>query len=310
MTTVDSWDQSVRTSTFNFVYEDSTVWLRIGNERFKVSRRRLCTASPVFATMFELLKDKEAIVILHNNVHEFKDFLWYLHVSHTDFKEYNAKCAPKKRYHRALNIASIAHFYQATAITEWAVSELFELRPSCGALDLETLKKMHEFASRYGDRPDFLPWVQEYWCDQVDESEDPVGWLVAAKEVRNTYLQAYAYFYVLRKSNSVLRDDNRLTMLDRMRLHMGAANLQRHGLEGYKCDSTMWDGHTPAYIPPSRRNTYTGDVCDPRSWLPRTNTPLRKLYDGVSLWNMFTRSPMGLDLPDGTEISIPASSSS
>ncbi|KAH7096547.1 hypothetical protein BKA62DRAFT_719450 [Auriculariales sp. MPI-PUGE-AT-0066] len=293
MTTVDSWDQSVRTSTFNFVYEDSTVWLRIGNERFKVSRRRLCTASPVFATMFELLKDKEAIVILHNNVHEFKDFLWYLHVSYNTTQ--NAR--RRKRYYRALNIASIAHFYQATAITEWAVSEL---NPQEDARVCISLWRQARFF--------FLGSRNTGATKLTSRKTLLAGWLPPKKFATRisklmptfTVLGSPTAFYGMTTVSQCL-----IVCVFTWRREPAAAWARRLQMRQYNVGWTH-----PAYIPPSRRNTYTGDVCDPRSWLPRTNTPLRKLYDGVSLWNMFTRSPMGLDLPDGTEISIPASSSS
>ncbi|KAH7101908.1 hypothetical protein BKA62DRAFT_701784 [Auriculariales sp. MPI-PUGE-AT-0066] len=292
---MNEWDRSVQERTQNFVYQDSTVWLEIEKTKFRVSRHRLTSVSPLFETIFGLPKDEdpEAPIVLHHRLDEFENFLWYLHVDHLEYENYKTKCPDDEQFRRALGIASMAHFYQAMDIARWAIGQLLLLLPSSNITAADTLKRIHSFSLRARDlEPQLSQKVREYWCNQVRSSQDPVVWLRASQDAADEYLQAYAYYHILKLKNVTIRTDARLSALDKLRLHVGVFNLLRYQGVGCTCASAqvLQTGHL------------CGRTVDPDEWSPTSSVPLKESYGAWSLWDMFTRSPMGLVLTDQSEL--------
>ncbi|KAH7101884.1 hypothetical protein BKA62DRAFT_159082 [Auriculariales sp. MPI-PUGE-AT-0066] len=283
-----SWDRSVFKRTQDFVYEDSTVWLQVENTKFSVSRRRLTTVSPVFEGLFSLPHISDEPTILHHSATDFKHFLWYLHVDYFEFADYLQNCPIEQRVHRSLSIARLAHFYEASTILAWALKELTSLLPSSNVRDSSTLKCIYVFARDASK--DLLDKLNEHWCQQVRSSADPVDWLIAARDVDDKYLQAYAYFHILNKTNAQLHEEKRLSTLDKLRLSMGTINLRRYQQNGCGCNNPYSYGHR------------CGQTQDPDQWSPKVTAPLQVKYGNESLWDMFAHSPMGFDLADGTDL--------
>ncbi|KAH7101921.1 hypothetical protein BKA62DRAFT_770145 [Auriculariales sp. MPI-PUGE-AT-0066] len=287
---MSQWNRSVRERTQNYVYEDSTVWLEVDKTKFRVSRRKLTSVSPLFETIFDLPKqedEEEQPIVLHHSVSDFENFLWYLHTDHLEFENYKAQCPKEERFRHALSIASIAHFYQATDIARWAIAELLALLPSSNIKEHDILTGIHSFSTRALDiEPQLLRKVQEYWCQQVTTSTDPVLWLRAARSAQDQYLQAYAYYYILKLKNLALRSDPRLSTIDKLRLQCGAVNLLRFQGQSCSCTNVLNNGHT------------CGRTVDPDEWTAATSVALKDFYGSWSLWDMFTRSAMGLELAD------------
>ncbi|KAH7096476.1 hypothetical protein BKA62DRAFT_719609 [Auriculariales sp. MPI-PUGE-AT-0066] len=282
----DSWDQPILDRTEHYFYEDWTVEMEVQGQRFKVSKLRLSAESPVFATMFELPTETlNETVVLHNDPDEFRDFLWYIHSSHSEFADYLANCSAVKQFRRALNIARIAHFYEAFTAATWAVNQLVALLPKSGAADVETMKKLRSFANRGSDIHAELPgMVQSYWCAEVRSTKDPVRWLLVARDLKDEYLQAYAYFHILFLPDQDLRAESRLTDLDRLRLYVGSANLRRYESD---CDCIVMD-HSD-----SCRSYHKHDAPDELASL-RPFLKLKDVYGEETIWEIFTRSPIGL----------------
>ncbi|KAH7101881.1 hypothetical protein BKA62DRAFT_158955 [Auriculariales sp. MPI-PUGE-AT-0066] len=281
----DSWFESVRERTQNYFYEDSTVLLQVESKQFRVSRRKLTTASPVFESMFSLPKIDEGPTVLHHKAEDFERFLWYLHADYFEFNEYLDKCPTDQRIRCASSIASLAHFYESSSISTWALTELTSLLSKSNLQDKDTLTRIYVFASDANAQ--LLSLLKVHWHRQLDCSSDPVIWLVAARDVGDQELQAYAYFYILRKTNLEIRQDPRLSTLDRLRLTTGTVNLLRFQQNECGCSDPYSNGHNCEAL------------TDPDQWSPQPTAPLDTSYEGVSLWEMFTKSPMGFDLIDG-----------
>ena len=151
----------------------------------------------------------------------------HTHPSPISFADYNAKCPAAEKFRRALGIATIANFYGSSSITKWAVAELLARLFTCCTAEL--LPRLHRLATACSDvSPKFHAAVRQQWCTMIGTTTDPVATLCAAKEIDDTYLQAYAYFHVLQKTNGEISKDARLTPLDRMRLLVGSMNLRRY----------------------------------------------------------------------------------
>ncbi|KAH7101904.1 hypothetical protein BKA62DRAFT_701774 [Auriculariales sp. MPI-PUGE-AT-0066] len=302
--TARAWDQSVRECTQGFVYDDYSVCLQVEGKTFKVSKRKLVKISPVFADTLKLPTNCNEPIRLTNKAYEFESFLWYIHANYFEFADFMNNSTKPQRFDRILSIASIAHFYQCFEIIDWAVLEILDLFPACGVSDLQTLQRLYTLATRCGDQaPDLFELAQSYCYQEIQDSTDPVSWLCAAKEVDDPYLQAYAYFHILKLRNADIRDDARLSTLDRIRLHTGALNLRR--FEPVACLSGCF-----------RFSRSHKSDCDrspavrqnPDTWSPDPRAPLQTHYGEDSLWDMFDRSPMGFSLSTLT-ILCPMSSS-
>ncbi|KAH7101902.1 hypothetical protein BKA62DRAFT_159300 [Auriculariales sp. MPI-PUGE-AT-0066] len=299
-----AWDQSVRVRTQDFVYEDHTVCLQVEGTTFKVSKQKLTTISPIFEDILKSSQNCNDPIQLNNKADEFKSFLWYIHANHFEFAEFMDRSTTLERFDRILGIASIGHFYKCLDISVWAAAQIMLLLPNCGVTSCTTLRRLYDFAARCSDiAPDLSTRAQNYCCQEIQKSEDPILWLVIAKHLEDQYLQAYAYFHILKLKNAVIRPDMRLSTLDKIRLHTGALNLRR--FEPVACLSGCF-----------RFSRSHKSDCDrspevrqnPDTWSPDPRAPLQTQYGEESLWDMFDRSPMGFSLSTLT-ILCPMSSS-
>ncbi|KAH7101882.1 hypothetical protein BKA62DRAFT_701700 [Auriculariales sp. MPI-PUGE-AT-0066] len=185
----------------------------------------------------------------------------------------------------------MAHFYEASTMCTWALQELVTLLPMSNLTDVAVLKRLYVFATDADQR--LCQIFKEYWLQLVESSADPVEWLIAAKDIRDEYLQAHAYFHILKKTNAEIRAEPRLSTIDKLRLNIGTTNLRRYQVDGCGCVNPHYYGHI------------CGHTQDPDQWSPKTRAPLQANYGTLSLWDMFTRSPMGFDLTDGVELVMP-----
>ncbi|KAH7101899.1 hypothetical protein BKA62DRAFT_701758 [Auriculariales sp. MPI-PUGE-AT-0066] len=295
-----SWDVRVLARTHKFVYEDCTVLLQVEEQRFKVSRWRLATISPLLKDLLAPPRADNDPIILDHSAVEFQEFLWYLHVNHLEFADFITKATVTERFTRALGIASMAHFYQCSKILEWAITQLIDFLPSCGVTNAETLQRLYAFASRCMDQaPELLPKVSNYCKQQIQSSTDPTSWLDIAKHLQDKDLQAVAYFHILKLKHADIGPDKRLSTLDKIRLTNGALNFQRNQtvecgcgcLQGSKWKSPSRSQGDQSEISPSQMR-------DHNTWLPNPHVPLLSHHGEDSLWNMFDRSPMGFTVSE------------
>ncbi|KAH7101913.1 hypothetical protein BKA62DRAFT_756996 [Auriculariales sp. MPI-PUGE-AT-0066] len=310
------WDVSVAKRTHEYIYDDSTVWLKVEGQMFKVSRRKLTTVSAVFSNLFCLPKTDEEPIKLNHTVEDFKAFLWYLESNHFEFADWMKCSTVPERFARVLSIASMAHFYLCSEISAWATVQLKELLPSCGLIDIGTLKRRHAFSSRASDQePTFFDQVQSYWCNTIRSSTDPIHWLVASQDLHDQHLQSFAYLQILKLQHATIQSDKRLSVLDRMRLHTGAFNLIIHdgtGTESNYRHARSSGGVSDPQGILSHRTSFRIEVLsevyatDPARYsITRTQRAnLLARYGVKSLWEIFNRSPMGFEL---SKIAIPSS---
>jgi len=167
----------------------------------------------------------------------------------------------------------------------------------------EFLSKLHRLGELCREiNSDLANKSRDAWKRMISSSSDPVAALVAAKSVHDEYLQAYAYFHILKKTTGQIADDTRLNALDRFRLMAGSLNLRRYEVPvpAY-CNYSCWEwqsysrcGHVPAL---------SQGTTDEYQWAPKTTAPLQDEYGTHTLWDLFTRSPLGLKLSDGLDAS-------
>ncbi|KAH7096478.1 hypothetical protein BKA62DRAFT_510333 [Auriculariales sp. MPI-PUGE-AT-0066] len=299
-----SWDISVLQSTEKFTSEDSNVLLKAGDTLFRVSSQRLCAVSPPFQRYHKKYKPlvqntrNTPVRTLPFTAEVLRDFVWYLYVSHIDFEDYTAKCPHEERFRRSINIARIAHFYEATTIRDWAMSQIITLLPSSDMTDISMIIDLQTVAEQLSSfKPELITVARDHWRSVCHKSLDPVAWLLAAKNISDKNLQAYAYFHTLSRTNDEIRADDRLTALDRLRLSIGALNLQRHVKDPCSCVDLGFSGHQPSCHSLAIRRDIGATSSGACS--PQVVVPLKDSYGGESLWSMFTRSPMGFELEDG-----------
>jgi len=191
-----------------------------------------------------------------------------------------ANCAAPVRFDRALGIAAIAHFYDAAKVTQWAIGELLQYMSACTTPIL--LPRLHHVAHACRDVSQKLhDDVMAQWRSAIDATQDPVWFLVATKKIKDEQLQARAYFAILSKMKiGQIADERRLTTLDRLRLLLGATTLRRY--EATKPLNQFQEKE--------------------RDWFPRLNLAPRDMYGDRSLWDMFTRSDIGIVLKDEAQV--------
>ena len=241
--------------------------------------------------------NNQSPITLYHDLRDFEDFLWFIHAEYVhqyiislpasdsslstfspvNYLRYTALCPAAERFRRALGAGIIAHFYNMANIRQWAIVELSERINSCAGLDV--VPRLHRFAAVCrGGSPAFYKLAHHACHEQIKTTSDPVAALLAAKELADIELQAYAYAHILRNKSDTIASDVRLTTLDRIRLTLGSLNLK-----SYPCH------------------------CFKRDLLPRCNC-VKDTYGGRSLWDVFTRSEMGFSLADSTlDLSVPSS---
>ncbi|KAH7094184.1 hypothetical protein BKA62DRAFT_720989 [Auriculariales sp. MPI-PUGE-AT-0066] len=308
-----SWDEHVRSTTSSYVYDDTTVWLSVAERRYKISRKRLTDVSPVFKDMFELPPMNDDPIDLPVNLIEFEHFLWYLHVDHLEFSKWDGESTGEARFSRVLGIATIAHVYQAGDIVTWAVAQILGLLPALPVRDIVVVKRLYEFSLRAdGVDPQLPKQSRDYWCSRVIETSDPVEWLLAAKELDDQYLQAYAYFHILKCTGVKVASDTRLTVLDRVRLLLGVTNLRRFCPVMADVNSSCpcqdpWThyqyGHSHSWRRIQPEPPVTGDQSE---LTIMADVPFQETYGTLTLWEVFTRSVVGFQATDGVDTLIVA----
>ncbi|KAH7101917.1 hypothetical protein BKA62DRAFT_829753 [Auriculariales sp. MPI-PUGE-AT-0066] len=289
----DSWLRSVRDRTHEYNYCDSTVHLRVKHRNYRVSIARLTSISPVFEDLFSMPKADQEPIELNHDVDEFEWFLWYLHASHIEFADFMANSDHHMRLACITDIGSMAHFYQCSAATYWAISEILKLLPVSGiGRNLTQMKRLLSFAHRCSDHaPQLLDMARDSWCSKSWISLVPSIALREAKMLDDTYLQARCYFIILQYTSAKIREDKVLTDLDRLRLNIGATNLRKY--ENIHCC-----GYARGHVASCFKMLAAGQDND--DWSPNPRAPLQDMYGDVSLWDMFNRSSMGLDLSELT----------
>ncbi|KZV98535.1 hypothetical protein EXIGLDRAFT_727620 [Exidia glandulosa HHB12029] len=215
---------------------DEFVRLDVGGHSFTVAKSRLTMRSLKFQELFELPEATSAggdanAIVLHNDPDEFKDFIWFIHADHISFLDFQASSPSKEKCTRLLGIASIAHFYEADAIADWAMNDALQLltsnappqprndaywapgypapfqQPQVAAfqLDADLVMRLLRTASRWSDTSDVARCARDIVLDAMNPERygtppvDPVEALQAALELNDTSLAAHAYFYTHRR---------------------------------------------------------------------------------------------------------------
>ncbi|KAH7101906.1 hypothetical protein BKA62DRAFT_671588 [Auriculariales sp. MPI-PUGE-AT-0066] len=317
------WYQSVRDRTHNFNCDGSTVCLQVEGRQYTVAKHRLTSISPVFSDLFSLPQTNDAPVVLNHSVEEFESFLGYIYATHCEFAKLKSAPWSQEILIQMLNIASIAHFYQCSDIVKWAIVELREYSQSTtsDSIPLSLLPRLYSFARRASDiSSELLDQVRTHWCHLTRSATDPVDWLVRANEVQDEYLQAYAYFHILRLRYDTICAETRLSRLDKQRVTLGSLNLREYVSDHNNCPPAGRTGHSRiAKCPPCRPGHSRVANCPPvrpsfsritkcrqaekapldhdaRS--PDPKAPLQDTYGKMSLWDIFNYSPVGYRLDD------------
>ncbi|KAH7068581.1 hypothetical protein BKA62DRAFT_763184 [Auriculariales sp. MPI-PUGE-AT-0066] len=199
-----------------------TVQLSIGEHRFKISRSA-CPMISIFADMFKLSPvcdtDLEILVLITARVDKrrgdrsqlirrVRALLWYLHVSPAEFEKWDNQCNGETRF-RACSALRLWPPLPGHGNCDRAVARVVTLLPA-------TVKRLYDFALR-SDGVDARFQIQcRDYCERFERS----------------YLQAHAYFHILKSSNSEITSDPRLTVVDRLRLLLGVTNLGRFSPSG------------------------------------------------------------------------------
>ncbi|KAH7097836.1 hypothetical protein BKA62DRAFT_414129 [Auriculariales sp. MPI-PUGE-AT-0066] len=249
-------------------HEDSIVSLRVEDTEFKISKNLLINASPTFGDLLEYATRNGRVACLDVSAQDFREFLWFLNANPSTFDAYATQADVEAQFLRWLAVATVADKYIATEISRWTVKKMIELLPRYDRSSTQ-LVRLYRLAQGLA-RVELLliRSVRLHWARKIDQSPDPVVWIIPARDVGDNSLQARAYLYVL-KRHSVLdiAEDARLDNLDRFRLFVGAANMRDN------------DINVGEYVP--------------------------SVLSGTLLWDMFTKSSMGFELPDGMDLSAP-----
>jgi len=131
----------------------------------------------------------------------------------------------------------------------------------------------------------------------ISSSSDPIGALEVTQRIQDQFMQAYVYYHILRKTAGEIADDPRLTTLDRLRLMNGSLNLLRY--EKSHCDCY----HKQDYGCCSHLQIRVQTTTNEYQWTPKAAAGLQDKYDTHTLWDLFTRSPLGIKLSDGLDVS-------
>jgi hypothetical protein len=203
--------------------------------------------------------------------------------------EYMAECPKPTRFERASGIAVVAHMYLAAKIERWAVQEMLDtFQDHEGKISPTLLRQVALSANVQNAKGSnigrqLLHKVCTEWCSQIPKADDLVAMLLVAKELGDTYFQAHVYYALLKHTNAVLAGDQRLTVIDHVRLMNGVYNLRRY-------DSMCSQGCL--YIcSHSSRITYRSQLSGEKGWSPRFLLSPNGKFDGRTLWEMFEYSP-------------------
>ena len=199
----------------------------------------------------------------------------------------------------------MAQFFIAESVIKWGLHYLLQHTKACATLEL--LPQLHKMAQTcFGICPELQKAVQERWCAIIVDTQDPVSTLLATRELDDHHLQAYSYFHILQKiRNGQISADLRLSALDKFRLLVGSLNLRMYKTPNCKCHPALQCNHELDY----NLWGYRFDPKRPKQGVDLSMCSLdpgvlvQDKYDSISLWDIFTRSPMGLSLHDGVDLS-------
>ncbi|KAH7097838.1 hypothetical protein BKA62DRAFT_414102 [Auriculariales sp. MPI-PUGE-AT-0066] len=248
-------------------HEDSTVSLQVEDTEFKISKNLLISASPTFGDLLEEAATDGRVACLVVSVQDFREFLWFLNANPSTFDTYAIEADVEARFLRWLAIATVADEYNATEISRWTVDKMVDLLPryDCGPIQLVRLYRLAANLILVQQLAFESVWI--HWAAKIEQSPDPVVWIIPARDVHDNLLQARAYLYVLKRhSVQGIAEDARLDSLDRVRLFVGAVNLRDLNIN--------------------------------------IERPAPSIYVGNLLWDAFTKCSMGFELPDGADLSV------
>jgi len=187
------------------------------------------------------------------------------------FANYLKKCPPHEKFRRALGIGTVASSYGSTDITQWATAELLGNVGKFG--QSEHRLRLHRFAMKCRSTSSQLyEEVLTLWRTSIRANSDPVAALLDMREMEDENLQAYAYYCIVRTHSYTIAKDARLTTLDRLRLALGSLGLPPN----------------PCTCYPTLEAPTTCVVCT------------QAAHGGRSLWDIFTRSDIGISLADNS----------
>ncbi|KAH7097835.1 hypothetical protein BKA62DRAFT_642977, partial [Auriculariales sp. MPI-PUGE-AT-0066] len=174
-------------------YEDSIVSLRVEDTEFRISKILLISASPTFGDLLEEAARNGRIARLDVLVDDFREFLWFLNANPSTFDAYRTQADVEARFLRWLAVATVAEKYIATEISRWTVKKMVQLlrRYDCSPTQLVRLYRLAQGLATAG----LLVFhsLRLDWARKIDQSPDPVVWIIPARDVGDNSLQARAY---------------------------------------------------------------------------------------------------------------------
>jgi len=179
--------------------------------------------------------------------------------------------------------------YEAHDVAVWAVEsalQMLEVHNRPFVPDPEMLSDLYTVALKTwmdsrtkSDRPNIvLHWqrVESVWMDVLSIiTTDAVPYLLEAKKVHSSTLEAVSYFYTLRAGAASISNDKRLSDEDRRRLLTGS---HAFALRGQPLAETSW-------ATPSAPGVSNGQ------WQPRRDP---RMGDIAKLWDTFASPPWSL----------------
>jgi len=187
------------------------------------------------------------------------------------FIDYSKRCPPHRKFRRALGIGSLASSYGSADITQWALDQLLGNVNRFG--QSKHRPRLHRLAMKCrSTSPQLYEEVLRPWRTSIRANSDPVAALLDMKRMEDKNLQAYAYYCIVRTHSHTIAKDARLTTLDRVRLALGSLGLSPN----------------PCTCDPSFAAVAICEVCT------------QGVHGERSLWDIFTRSDIGVSLTDNS----------
>ncbi|KZV92438.1 hypothetical protein EXIGLDRAFT_768988 [Exidia glandulosa HHB12029] len=208
-------------------------------------------------------------VVLHNDAEDFEHFLWFIHADAVDLVQLNTQPV-HKQLSRYLGVATIAHMYEAPAITLWAQDRLFSALEHVKFVLPQTIAKLLRFARSMESARNGLP-VALKLVDAVHGSlyrlahlhptraeypADLSDMVQVLENDREMDLLAQVYYYLLVYRDDEWMSDARLRPVDRQRLLCGSHMMRRKRIitcdgsndrEEYRKESTF-DGQLVGHL--------------------------------------------------------------
>ena len=183
-------------------------------------------------------------------------------------------------------VAAVTHMYEAHDVTVWALElalNMLELHTRPFVPEPELLGDLYTFTQKIwmdvghlpGRPNNVLHWqrVEAIWMDVLSvTTTNAIPYLLEAKKIHNSTLEAICYFYTLRIGATAISTDKRLSTEDRRRLLTGS---HAFALRGQPLGENTWS------TPPA-----PGAISG--QWQPRKDP---RIGDIGKLWDMFASPP-------------------